>query len=417
MFLSESKLLCDPEYWSKLVKLSRNISAKEREAINAKAEILSQTPVTPKLTIDENNNAHVYIYGALVNDPDPMLVYFGQSFTTYQSIQDSFNRIRESNSDKIYLHIDSPGGMVAGVDNIWKTVIDLREDFEVIAINEGMIASAAYWIASAADRIVSDSETNDQGSIGVICGYCDYSKYDEKAGIEEKIFVSKNAKFKHPSQEGFDETLQKEIDEIEDIFVDRVSIGRGVTADHIYNLFGSGAMLLSKEAKEVGMIDDIIPTSELFLSDQDKPVTGDVNTLVKGDNDEMTLEEMLNDPGVQAKIKEIEAAAKALGRKEALGEVRSVMSFIGSDKYPESVKDAALAFCEGSLPRAALDVLVAHVDKEHAAKASAEAEGDESNQEPLPSRQSTVEPPAAEGPKTRTAEDTVQAVRELEGKV
>jgi ClpP class serine protease len=383
MFFSESKLLCSPEYLAALIAHSKYVSDKTLDAVNIRIEAGS-IPITPQLSLDKNQNAHVYIYGPLVSSPDPFLFLFSNQFTTYQSIQ---NKI-----DKVYLHINSPGGVVGEVDNTWQAIMDLRKDFEVIAINEGDMASGAYWLASAANKIISTSETNKQGSIGVIHRHIDSSKMDERIGIEEKIFTSKNAKYKHPSQEGFDEKLQKNLDDMEEIFVDRISKGRGLTKDDIYANFGKGSMLLSNEAKKVGMIDNIIPLSQLFFSDQDRPVTGDKSKLIQGDNEKMTLEEMLNDPGVQAEITKQVTAAKKLGKQDALSEVKNVMVFLSSDEYPKSVQDCALAVCEGLQPKVALDTLVAHVDQERASAAALAAEQDANNQEPLPGVKPEVTP-------------------------
>jgi len=404
-FFREEKLLCRSSYLSSLIAFSKHVSDKKLELIKAQIE-KSEIAVTPQLKI-VGNEAHIYIYGPLVSRPDPYVVLYSYFSTTYQSIQNDIEKVKEDlNVEKVYLHVNSPGGVVEGVDDTWKAIISLRKDYEVIAINEGDMASAAYWLSSAASKIVATSETVETGSIGVIASYVDWSKYDEKVGIQEKIFVSKNAKYKSYTQDGFDEKLQATLDDLEDIFVSRISNGRGLTSEHINAMFGQGSMLLAKDALEAKMIDQIG-----VFSDKDKPVAVDKQNKLAGVIDNMTLEEMLQDPGVQAEISRKEKDAHKSGRNEALQEVKNAMKFLNSDKYSKRVKDCALSVCEGSKPQAVLDELVSYEDELIAVAASKETEQDKHNVEPLPGKK-----PDIAGKTERTVEDRVKAIRKQEGK-
>ena len=411
MFFSEPQLLCSPEYLISLITYSRTVSDKQlieiKTAINEKS-----IAITPQMEIDENNNAHIYIYGPLVSFPDPYLILYSRWETTYQSIQNDISQVYEKNPNKVFLHFDSPGGSAKGVDETWQAILDLREKFEVIAVNEGNLASGAYWLASAANRIVSTSETNMQGSIGVIAGYVDFSENDKKVGIKEKIFVSKNAKYKHFSQEGFDGKLQKQLDDLEEIFVARISEGRDLTTEEIYANFGQGSMLLSKAAKVVNMIDDIVPKSQLLFSDQDNSIA---QTTIYGESNIMTLEEMLSDPGVLAEIaRKTEKAmeqGRIEGKQEAFASVKSAMVYLDSDVYPTAVKDCALSVCEGITSKETLETLVSYIDQEKAAKAALLAAEDENNKKSLPGIK-----PEIGGASVTSVEDRVAAIKRLQGR-
>lgn len=396
-FFSESRLLCRPSYLSGLIAFSRYISDKQlvliQEQINK-----SEVAITPQAKVI-GNEGHVYIYGPLVSDPDPYLILYSFWSTTYQSIQNDIDELASNNEvEKFVFHFNSPGGMVEGVDDTWKAIMSLRDKYEVIAINEGDMASGAYWLASAANKIIATSETNEQGSIGVISSYTDWTKYDEELGIKEKIFTSKNAKYKHVSQDGFDDKLQKTLDDLEEIFVSRISAGRGLTKEHIYANFGEGSMLLAKDAQAVGMIDEI-----RNFRDQDKPVAN--NKQNKGASKHMTLEEMLNDPGVQAEIAKREAKAEQAGRNDMLDEVKKAMPFLNSDKYTEHVKNIALQVCEGSVSSKTLDAIVNYEDQLIALDAAKKAEQDKDNLQPLPGTKPNF------GKQERSIEDRVNALK------
>ena len=55
-----------------------------------------------------------------------------------------------------------------------------------------MIASAAYWLASACEKIFITGKTNLVGSIGVYTTHRDYSKLEQEAGvISTDVFAGK----------------------------------------------------------------------------------------------------------------------------------------------------------------------------------------------------------------------------------
>lgn len=410
MFFSESQLLINPEYLISLIMYSRFITKEQLETINREIGE-KKIPVTPKMFIDEKNNAHIHIYGPLSAEPDPYLVLYSRWSTTYEAIQNDIKNIylQEKKPEKVFLHFDSPGGTAQGVDETWQAIMDLKEDFEVIAINEGTLASGAYWLASAANKIISTSEVNRQGSVGVIASYIDASKMYEQDGIKEKILISKNAKYKHFSQDpdGYDEKLQQQLDDLEDVFVARISEGRGLTTNEICDNFGQGSMLLSKAAEKVKMIDGIMSKSQLFFSDQNTSDTQELT--INGESETMTLEEMLNDPGVQAEIARKVNDAKNTGRESAFSDVRGVMNFIVSSEYPQDVKDLAVEVCEGKQPRAALDVLVNFCDRKKAEDEAKLAALESAKNEPIKGKVPDF------GKNERTVEERTKAVQTMKG--
>jgi protease-4 len=65
----------------------------------------------------------------------------------------------------IMLHIDSPGGAASGGEALYRAVRDASEQKPVVAVIDGLGASAAYMTAIAADHIVA-RESALTGSIG-----------------------------------------------------------------------------------------------------------------------------------------------------------------------------------------------------------------------------------------------------------
>ena len=88
--------------------------------------------------------------------------------------------------DAIVLDVDSPGGEVAGCFDLADAIYDARGEKPIWSILSENAYSAAYAIASAADRIIVP-RTGGTGSVGVICMHVDISKALENAGIDVTV--------------------------------------------------------------------------------------------------------------------------------------------------------------------------------------------------------------------------------------
>jgi signal peptide peptidase SppA len=99
--------------------------------------------------------------------------------------------------EKIALQVSSPGGTVTGVEELANKVRNVGKP--TMAYTDSEMASSAYWISSAADRVVA-SPSSIVGSIGVYMAIPDYSKAADMAGM--KMVVVKSGKFKGVGIEG-----------------------------------------------------------------------------------------------------------------------------------------------------------------------------------------------------------------------
>ena len=92
---------------------------------------------------------------------------------------------------KIALQVSSPGGTVTGVEELANKVRNISKP--TMAYSDSEMASAAYWIASAADKVVA-SPSSTIGSIGVYMTVADMTEMAKAQGI--KMVVIKSGKFK-----------------------------------------------------------------------------------------------------------------------------------------------------------------------------------------------------------------------------
>ncbi len=160
----------------------------------------------------------------------------------------------------IVLDIDSPGGSVFGVQELAQTILDSRGEKPIIAFANSMAASAAFWIACAADEIVV-TPGGQVGSIGVLTAHSDLSVALETAG--EKITLISAGKKKvdanpiEPLSPEAKADLQATVNTYYASFVNAVAKGRGVTPAAVRSGFGEGGMVGAVEAVKQGMADRI----------------------------------------------------------------------------------------------------------------------------------------------------------------
>jgi signal peptide peptidase SppA len=161
----------------------------------------------------------------------------------------------------IILAIDSPGGTVDGTQNVADGIFANRGKKKIVALASGMMASAAYWIGSAADEVLISSDTDLVGSIGVVAKHFDFSKRDEKSGV--KITEITAGKYKRIaseheplSMEGF-QTIKDQVDHVYSIFVDSVAKHRGVSSQEVLDKMADGRIFLGKKARDAGLVDGV----------------------------------------------------------------------------------------------------------------------------------------------------------------
>lgn len=181
--------------------------------------------------------------------------------------------LADPNSRAIVLAIDSPGGEVFGLDAALQTIRPPVNDTmgadaaaqtiqgsrkPIVAHAGGFMASAAYYVGSAAPRIVSDRNAL-LGSIGTILHWYDFTKMLEEYGIEEVVFRSSQSPNKwadHKTATG-KAVYQREVDAICQVFIEAVAANRRKRVQTVLDDFGQGEVLTAADAVKVGMADSI----------------------------------------------------------------------------------------------------------------------------------------------------------------
>lgn len=159
----------------------------------------------------------------------------------------------------ILLRIDSPGGTVAGTSDLADAVFEARKTKRVVAYISDLGASAAYYVASQADEIYCDTDAI-VGSIGVYLVVPDYSKLFEKEGITTHVIRAGENKGAGtpgaPVTDAHIAEFQREVDQLNEMFVEAVSRGRGWTVERASKL-NDGRVHVGRYAVDLGLVDAV----------------------------------------------------------------------------------------------------------------------------------------------------------------
>jgi signal peptide peptidase SppA len=166
----------------------------------------------------------------------------------------------DSKVSAVVLDFDSPGGSVFGVQEVASKIMRARGQKPIVAVVNPFCASAALWIACAADEIVV-SPSGEIGSLGVYAYHESLAKYLEAQGVTPTLVKAGDNKAEtHPAFElsaGAKAHMQARVDAYYSAFVRAVSEGRGVEAKRVIETFGGGRMFGAEEAVAIGMADRV----------------------------------------------------------------------------------------------------------------------------------------------------------------
>lgn len=166
---------------------------------------------------------------------------------------------RDDDVSAILLHIDSPGGTVAGTGDLADAVFKARQQKPVFAFIEDLGASAAFFVGSQATRVFANRHAQ-VGSIGVFAQVFDMSELFDEVGV--KALIVKSAEHKGDFAMGTEvteeqvEELQREINDMHALFVQTVARGRDMTEEEVEEL-ADGRVHIASDAKELGLIDEV----------------------------------------------------------------------------------------------------------------------------------------------------------------
>lgn len=270
----------------------------------------------------ENGTLSIPIKGILLHD---FGYQFGSYATGYVYIRKALERgLSDPAVQRIAMLISSGGGEVAGNFDLVDAIYARRGEKPITAFVDEHAYSAAYSLASVADKIIMP-RTGGVGSVGVVTAHVDYSENLKEAGVKIQFIHAGEHKVDgnpyEPLPEEVKNRMQARIDGLYDIFTATVARNLGVDEQVVRDT--EALTYDADEATSLGLAHEIRPIDEALAA------FNSGLTATKGDIIMSEKEQQKTSAFTQADID----AARAEGRKEgASAERQRIQGILGCEE-------------------------------------------------------------------------------------
>lgn len=211
---------------------------------------------------------------AVLNIDGPILLNSGQSTIGMKEVSSRMKKMASDDRIKGFiLLIDSGGGATSAVELMVDTISDIRskgkEVYSLISVG-GVLASAAYGIASASDKIYYQSDMSIVGSLGTMIQTQGRAANTESEGVKYiRLYatksVEKNAEFEQAfNEDNYELIINNLLDPINERFLSMLKKNRPMLESE--NLNGSITFAKDGEGVYVDGKSDILQVTREILN-------------------------------------------------------------------------------------------------------------------------------------------------------
>lgn len=216
--------------------------------------------IMPMLSDDssKNNNSNNGPYVSLVRLNGVIMA--NNPFSVQKVLPELSAAFRDPASKGVVLLINSPGGSPVQAGIIHDKILQLKEKYhkQAIIVAEDSLASGAYLVATAGDKIFVNKDTV-TGSIGVIMEGFGFSDIIKKIGVSRRVFTAGENKDRMDAFEPMTDADRAKIDTIlkavhQDFINDVLEGRKGKLKGDPKELF-SGDFWTGTQAVQLGLAD------------------------------------------------------------------------------------------------------------------------------------------------------------------
>lgn len=220
--------------------------------------------------------AVVPVFGTLIARGAGVIAMSGE--TSYEALGAVVSRLAaKPEVGGILLDIDSCGGEYAGLPEFAAELAAAGRQKPIWASVRPACFSAAYWIASQAEKIMV-TPSCELGSIGVMAVHVDMSARDEQQGYKLTFFNAGDRKLDGnphlPINEAFAKEVQAGVDRAYDEFVQAVAQGRGKRFQPKAIRDTEARTYEAADAVRIGMADQVLTFNETIRAFADRLAKG-----------------------------------------------------------------------------------------------------------------------------------------------
>ena len=140
---------------------------------------------------------------------------------------EALDRLSKSNAKAVIVHINSPGGTVAGSEQLYDALLKVKAKKPMVVVVDGLAASGGYIAAMASDRIVAPQSAI-VGSIGVIFQYPNFTDLLKTIGVQVETIKSSPLK---AAPSGVEPTSPEARAAVESLVMDSYDWFKGLVRD------------------------------------------------------------------------------------------------------------------------------------------------------------------------------------------
>ncbi|WP_345815280.1 S49 family peptidase [Paraburkholderia sp. PREW-6R] len=259
----------------------------------------------------------------------------------------------------IMLDINSPGGEVSGVNDLAAKIASSAKP--VWAHANELAASAAYWLASAADRVIV-TETAEVGSIGVLVAHADYSEQLKDEGVKVTLIHAGANKVDgnpyEPLPAAVRDEWQAEIENLRALFASSVAAGRGIDVQTVLNT--EARTYRGSAAVSAGLADAVMPFSDalnVFSTQLSRPggTQGSVRMNMPNAGAPAPAQDMISASEAMRLAEEARAEGMRAGAETERARISAILEH--AEAADRSAQARTLALTPGMTPETAASLL------------------------------------------------------------
>ena len=170
---------------------------------------------------------------------------------------EALDRLSKSDAKAVIVHVNSPGGTVAGSEVLYDSLVKLKAKKPMVVVVDGLAASGGYIAAMASDRILAQQSAI-VGSIGVVFQYPNVTDLLKTIGVQVESIKSTPLK---ASPNGYEPTSPEARAAVEAIVKDSYDWFRSLVRDRRQlnpeqlQRVSDGRVFTGRQAVELKLID------------------------------------------------------------------------------------------------------------------------------------------------------------------
>lgn len=240
-----------------LLRHADGVKLTEEELTAATGSPTAKSP--SEMIVDKHGIARIPIRGTISHRAGSV-TRVSRVGTSVEQIRADLDAAIEDDAVKaIVLDVDSPGGSVAGIEELGADIRSARARKPIVAHTDGMMASAAFWLSAQANKVLA-TKGAEVGSIGVISAFYDNHRAAANSGYDPVVIKSTPGKGTVQGNGTLSDAdradIQRTVDAYHGMFIDAVAAGRGIDRDKAATM-ADGKVYIGADAQARGYIDGV----------------------------------------------------------------------------------------------------------------------------------------------------------------